>query len=259
MIYTTCSKMCSFVMHRGLIIANIQFYFMMTFFFVDMPIFNGMLIFGYSTVYTSLPVVALITDEDLTFRQVRSHPILYRELQRGRYLNFKAFCIILMKSMFQGAIIMLMTVTIFQSNILDIVTICFTSLILTELLNTLSMVSQLSCKLVSCLLASMLIYYLSIVYFKEYINIASIDQTFAIKICVVVAASWGVIFVGETIEACIWPSFKSLVMAGKKPILPEKASNSFRISGEDEIRVVNELEEATEKQKKLLEKDPLLH
>ncbi len=257
MIYTTCAKMCSFVMHRGLIIANIQFFFMMTFFFVDMPIFNGMLIFGYSTVYTSLPVVALISDEDLTYKEVRDHPLLYRELQRGRYLNFKAFCIILMKSMFQGAVIILMTVTIFQSNILDIVTICFTSLILTELLNTISMVSSVSCKLISSLLASMLIYYLSIVYFKEYISIENIDSPFAIKICIVVAASWGVIFIGEKIEECIWPSFKSLVLAGKKPVLPEKAFDSSQAADDENLRGMNELAEDSQK-KSLLEKEHLL-
>ena len=258
MIYTTCAKMCSFVMHRGLIIANIQFFFMMTFFFVDMPIFNGMLIFGYSTVYTSLPVVALISDEDLTYKEVRDHPLLYRELQRGRYLNFKAFCIILMKSMFQGAVIILMTVTIFQSNILDIVTICFTSLILTELLNTISMVSSVTFRLIWCLLISMLTYYLSIVYFKEYINVASIDQTFAAKICVVVAASWGVIFVGEKIEGCIWPSFKSLVLAGKKPVLPDKVYVIDPQANDEDIRGMNELAINGEKDKNRQEKEPLL-
>lgn len=88
-------------MHRGLIIATIQFYFMLIFFFIDIPIFNGFLIFGYSTIYTNLPVVAIIMDEDLDFDTVKSYPTLYRELQLGRLLNYKTFFIMLLKGVFQ--------------------------------------------------------------------------------------------------------------------------------------------------------------
>lgn len=101
MIYMTCSKMCSFVMHRGLIIATIQFYFMVIFFFIDIPIFNGFLTFGYSTIFTNLPVIAIIMDEDLDFDTVKEYPQLYRELQLGRLLNYKAFFIMLLKGVFQ--------------------------------------------------------------------------------------------------------------------------------------------------------------
>lgn len=101
MIYMTCSKMCNFVMHRGLIIATIQFFFMMIFFFIDIPIFNGFLTFGYSTIFTNLPVIAIIMDEDLDFETVKSYPSLYKELQLGRLLNYKAFFIMLLKGVFQ--------------------------------------------------------------------------------------------------------------------------------------------------------------
>lgn len=91
-------------MHRGLIIATIQFYFMLIFFFIDIPIFNGFLTFGYSTIFTNLPVIAIIMDEDLDFETVKSYPNLYKELQLGRLLNYKAFFIMLLKGVFQVAI-----------------------------------------------------------------------------------------------------------------------------------------------------------
>lgn len=101
MIYMTCSKMCSFVMHRGLIIATIQFYFMVMFYFIDIPIFNGFLVFGYSTIFTNLPVIAIIMDEDLSFDTIKGYPQLYKELQLGRLLNFKQFFIMMLKGVFQ--------------------------------------------------------------------------------------------------------------------------------------------------------------
>ena len=93
--------MCSFVMHRGLIIATIQFYFMLIFFFIDIPIFNGFLVFGYSTIFTNLPVIAIIMDEDLSYETVKNYPQLYLELQKGRLLNYKAFFVMFLKGVFQ--------------------------------------------------------------------------------------------------------------------------------------------------------------
>lgn len=88
-------------MHRGLIIATIQFYFTVTFYFVDLPIFNGFLTFGYSTFFTNLPVIAIIMDEDLDFATMRRFPILYREPQRGLKMSLKRFFVMLAESVFQ--------------------------------------------------------------------------------------------------------------------------------------------------------------
>lgn len=258
----TCAKMCSFVMHRGLIIANIQFYFMVTFFFVDMPIFNGMLIFGYSTIYTSLPVISMIKDEDLTFEKVKQYPILYRELQRGRYLNMKSFFVIVMKSTFQGAIIILLTVILFPSSTLDIVTICFTSLIVTELLNTVSLVSRFTFGLFVTVGLSVLIYLFSIIYFSEYISIKNIDEEFARKIMYIVLASWGFIFVCEVIEGCIWPSFTKQVLSGQPPVVYDKIYNE---KGEEKYEVFefendrDDVMEHDSRKRNARENEPLLY
>jgi phospholipid-translocating ATPase len=50
------------------------------FFFVDIPIYNGFLILGYSTVYTMFPVFTLVMDEDVTREKVMKYPALYRTL-----------------------------------------------------------------------------------------------------------------------------------------------------------------------------------
>jgi len=59
---------------------------------------------------------------------------------KGRLLNVKSFIIMVIKAMLQGTLIMYLTNLLFPRNYFDIVTIEFTALILTELLNTTTMV-----------------------------------------------------------------------------------------------------------------------
>ena len=64
--YKRSAVLSQFVIHRGLIIAIIQAIFSINFNFVAIPIYNGNLIMGYSTIYTMFPVFSLVTDEDCT-------------------------------------------------------------------------------------------------------------------------------------------------------------------------------------------------
>ena len=68
--YKNTSLMAQFVIHRGLIIAIIQCVFSLVFYSVAIPIYNGYLMLGYSTVYTMLPVLCLIYDQDVTQNMV---------------------------------------------------------------------------------------------------------------------------------------------------------------------------------------------
>lgn len=58
--------MAQFVIHRGLIISVIQSVFSLVFYSIAIPIYNGYLMLGYTTVYTMLPVLCLIVDQDVT-------------------------------------------------------------------------------------------------------------------------------------------------------------------------------------------------
>ena len=98
--YKRSAVLSQFVIHRGMIISVIQAIFIILFYFVSIPIYNGFLMLGYSTIYTSLPVFSLVFDEDTSLDAALKFPPLYRTLQRGRYLNFKTFCIWVWKSIF---------------------------------------------------------------------------------------------------------------------------------------------------------------
>jgi phospholipid-translocating ATPase len=68
------------VIHRGLVIAVIQAIFSIVFYFVAIPIYNGALILGYSTVYTNMPVLSLVTDADVSVEACMKYPPLYATL-----------------------------------------------------------------------------------------------------------------------------------------------------------------------------------
>lgn len=60
-----------------------QTIFIIQFYFVPLPIYNGVLMLGYSTVFTMLPVFSLILDEDISRDISQKYPILYKTTQAG--------------------------------------------------------------------------------------------------------------------------------------------------------------------------------
>lgn len=139
--YSRSAVLSQFVIHRGLIISIIQVIFSIMFYFVSIPVYNGYLMLGYATVFTSAPVFSIIFDEDMSLEKVLKFPILYKSLQKGRNLNVKTFLYWVFKSVFQGTVIMIGTVVMFENNYLNIVSITFTVLIFIEVINVYSEVS----------------------------------------------------------------------------------------------------------------------
>lgn len=140
--YKRICMMCHFVIHRGLIISMIQFTFTVIFHMVDLPLFNGVLITGYCTVFTVLPVFALILDVDIDYETTIQYPLLYKNNLKGRRLGTKMFLVWFLKAIYQGTSIMFCGMFLFQNSYITIVSITFTSLIFTELLNTITTVNQ---------------------------------------------------------------------------------------------------------------------
>ena len=98
--YKRSASLSQFVVHRGMIISFIQAIFTCLYVFVTIPIYNGYLILGYATIYTSFPVFTLVLDEDVSQRQVERFPALYKTIQKGRSLNLKTFLIWTWKSIY---------------------------------------------------------------------------------------------------------------------------------------------------------------
>jgi phospholipid-translocating ATPase len=98
--YHRSAVLSQFVIHRGLIISVIQAIFSICFYFVAIPVYNGLLMIGYATIYTNLPVMSLVLDEDVPIQAVMKFPPLYKTMQLGRVLSTKTFLIWVWKSIF---------------------------------------------------------------------------------------------------------------------------------------------------------------
>ncbi|KAH3760350.1 aminophospholipid-transporting P-type ATPase [Pelomyxa schiedti] len=133
--YKRSAMLAQFIMHRGLIISFIQAVFSSLFLFAAIAIYQGWLLVGYSTIYTMIPVFSLVLDEDVPPTVALTFVELYHILQKGRILSLKTFTEWLLISLFQGGMIMIVSMLLFESNFLNISGITFTVLILTELLN----------------------------------------------------------------------------------------------------------------------------
>ncbi|XP_010779138.1 probable phospholipid-transporting ATPase IIA [Notothenia coriiceps] len=132
--YKRSAALSQFVIHRSLCISAMQAVFSSVFYFASVPLYQGFLIIGYSTIYTMFPVFSLVLDKDVKSEVAMLYPELYKDLLKGRPLSFKTFLTWVLISIYQGSIIMYGALLLFDSEFLHIVSISFTSLILTELL-----------------------------------------------------------------------------------------------------------------------------
>lgn len=176
------------------------------------PIYNGFLITGYSTIYTMFPVFSLVTDVDCTESAVFKFPILYSSLQKGRVLNTKTFLIWMWKSIFQGCIIMLGSVLWFHESYTNIVTITFSALIVCEILNVFSEVHKVNYKMVISSILTFIIYFMSIGLLRSYFDTSYITWTFVCKVFAITLASWAPLHIARLIYDCCDPSDNQKIM-----------------------------------------------
>ena len=213
--YKRTAKLSGFVFHRGLILAVIQALFICLFYFVAIPIYNGLLMMGYTTVFTMLPVFAIVLDEDSAVHTVLKFPELYKNLQKGRLLGFTSFLVWIWQSVYQGAVIMLLVIYLFPDNsFTNIVAITFSALILTELLNILTETEKFHWAMMLAELVSLVMYVCSIFAMQQYFDIEYIvSLTFLWRVVVITLASWGPLHVIRKLIECVFPSDVHIVSA----------------------------------------------
>jgi phospholipid-translocating ATPase len=206
--YKRTAKLSHFVFHRGLVISVIQALFVSLFYYSAIPIYNGYLMIGYTTVYTMFPVFSLVLDEDTERSAVKQFPPLYKTLQKGRMLNFTMFCVWIWKSIYQGCTIMLLGLLLFNDDsFTNIISITFTALVLTEWLNILTEIEKWHILMGLSELASVISYLLSIFILKEYFDIEFIFSIgFLWRVVLITGMSWGPVHLIKVINEKISPS-----------------------------------------------------
>ena len=205
--YKNTSMMSNFIIHRGLIIAFNQFIFSCIFYFNPVPLYSGFLSFGYSTIFTSLPCICVLLDQDVNKNNVLTFPTLYKILLKGRELNLKSFLFWLFKSIFQAFIIMFGSIILFEDTIfLKIVTVTFTALIYLEVLNVYLEINKFHWFMGISFGATLLVYLLTIGLLNNYLDIYFIFEwgTF-FKIPLIAVISWAPFFIGSFIKKKFFP------------------------------------------------------
>lgn len=161
--YQRSAKLSQFIIHRGLIISIIQAVFSSLFYFAPIALYQGMLLVGYSTIYTMAPVFSLVLDIDVKDQMALTYPELYKELTKGRSLSFRTFFTWLLISIYQGGVIMLLAIWLFEDEFLHIISISFTALIFNELLMVAFEIKNWHKYMIYSELATLSIYLLSMV------------------------------------------------------------------------------------------------
>jgi phospholipid-translocating ATPase len=210
--YLRTSKLSNFVMHRGLIITVIQVIFIVIFYYVSINIYNGYLIMGYSTIFTNLPVFALILDQDIPMRQALNYPILYNHVQKGKNMNLTVFLIWLWKSIFQGSLIIILSILLLSKTFTEIVTITFTALIFIEFLNIASMIRTWHKYIFLSIVISLILYFFCLIFLRRLflLSVLEIDEFF--KICLLSLITWLPFQIYQSIQRRFFPEKIDIVI-----------------------------------------------
>jgi len=198
--YKRSANLGQFIIHRGLIISFIQAVFSAIFYFAAIAVYNGWLLVGYSTVYTMAPVFALVLDEDVKENIVFRFPELYKELQQGRALSYRTFFTWTFTSVYQGGVIMLLSLFLFDNNLVNIVSITFTALILTELLNIAFVVQTWNRWIVISEIVTFLLYVLSMLILPYFDILFIFSWDFIWRVSLVTVFSCAPIYLYEIIK-----------------------------------------------------------
>ncbi|KAG0293328.1 putative aminophospholipid-translocase [Linnemannia gamsii] len=188
--YKRSAKLSQFVIHRGLIISIMQAVFSAMFYFAPIALYQGMLIVGYTTIYTNAPVFSLVLDQDVPEEIALLYPELYRDLTKGRSLSYKTFFSWLLISVYQGGAIMILSIWLFENQFVNIVSISFTALVLNELLMVALEINTWHRFMILSEIATLFIYVGSMVFLPTYFDMNFIlTKTFVWKVAVITMVS----------------------------------------------------------------------
>ena len=205
--YKNTSTMANFIVHRGLIIAFCQFFFSLMFYFNPVPLYNGFLTFGFSTIFTNLPIISILLDQDVDKKNVLNFPNLYKILLKGREINLKNFLWWLFKAIIQANIIMFGSLFMFPDNIfLKIVTCSFTALVYLEILNIYTEINKIHWFMIFSLLGTCAVYTLTLAFLNNYLDIYFvIKKDIFWKIIVISVIAWIPFFSANKIKKYCFP------------------------------------------------------
>ena len=217
--YKNTSSMSNFIIHRGLIISLIQFIFSLMFYYNPVALYNGVLVLGYSTVYTSFPAISVLVDRDTNKKNVMNFPALYKALLRGRELSVKTFLWWVFKSIYQAGVIMIGSVFLFEDNLfLKIVSVTFSVLIFVEILNVYTEIQKFHWFMGFALIGTAVTYSLTLIFFTSILDVVFIFKLDIIwRIAAIALACWAPFFMLSGVKRKCFPEeYEKLNISNRK-------------------------------------------
>ena len=216
--YKNTSTFANFIIHKGLIISINQFIFSMMFYYNAVPLYNGMLSLGYSTIFTCTPAISILFDQDIDKDNVLKFPTLYKVLLKGRELNLKNFLWWLFKSIVQSGIIMFGSMILFKEHLfLKIVTVSYTALIYLEILNVFMEIHKCHRFMVFALVATWALYTLCAWLLPSVLDIAYVFQIITfLKIILTAFVAWAPFYLTSRIKKYFFPQEIEKLKSKKK-------------------------------------------
>ncbi|EPR80020.1 Phospholipid-transporting ATPase [Spraguea lophii 42_110] len=159
--YKGTSRLVHFIIHRGMIITVLQGIFCALFQFSPIPLYQGVILMGYVTVYTAFPIAAMIYSIDISKENTEKYPELYKEMVRTKLLSSRSFFGWSLISFYQASAIMVCALLLYEHELLCLVTITFTSLIINEILMVALTINTISRGIGFMMLLSLFIYIIS--------------------------------------------------------------------------------------------------
>lgn len=204
--YKRTAKISHYVIHRGVIMGVIQIVFSSIFYFAPIQLYQGMIALGWGSVYTNLSTFALLLNRDISSELALKFPELYKELTKGRLLNLKTFFSCVGISVYQGGVIMISTLWLFNDQLVYIVSITFTALILNEIIYISSEVNKWHYLIIVAELIGFLLYVISFAAFKDELEVPNNDfLSFALKVLILTTLSFAPILILRVIVRWFYP------------------------------------------------------
>jgi phospholipid-translocating ATPase len=200
MSYNRSSTVAHYTMHRGVVVSIIQAFFSITFYGVAIPVYNGLLMFGYTSFFNNVSLFSLFLDEDVTPEIACDYPALYKELLKGRLCSFKTFLIWTFISIYQGGVIMLGTICIFDLPFANMITITFSALIYVELCNIHTTLTKVNWLMIGAACFTIIIYIVTIEILPESFDKSYITWGVVLKVLAITAIAWLPLYILKKVE-----------------------------------------------------------
>lgn len=207
--YKRSAKLGQFVIHRGLLISVAQAIFSIVSSYEPIALITGFLMVGYATCYTMMPVFALVFDYDVTKEVCFVFPELYHELTSGKSLSYTTFFVWCAVSLYQGGAIQILSqlfTGIESEYFQQMVSLCFTAMILNELSMVGIEIHGWNKTMVFSQVVTLMLYVVSIPFLGDYFDLKFMTTlTFYWQLVVILSVSVVPIWLTKVVYKRIYP------------------------------------------------------